>query len=59
MTVTLSSLSALNREKFVAVTEDYMLLGVGVIAVASFIHSFKKWKTVKRHLMHPESIHKE
>lgn len=40
-----------------AVTEDYMLLGVGVIAVASFIHCFRKWKTVKCHLMHPQSVY--
>lgn len=33
------------REKFVPVTEDCMLLGVGVIAVAAFI--LRKWEQVK------------
>lgn len=37
-----------NREKFVTVTEDYMLLGVGVIAVASFTLSATEWKQVTR-----------
>lgn len=44
------------REKFVAVTEDYMLLGVGVIAVASFIHCFGKWKKVVEELSHITGI---
>uniref|UniRef100_A0A8C2ZD09 Vacuolar protein-sorting-associated protein 25 n=1 Tax=Cyclopterus lumpus TaxID=8103 RepID=A0A8C2ZD09_CYCLU len=36
-----------HRETFVTVTEDCMLLGVGVIAVATFIHYFKNWQQVK------------
>ncbi|XP_024141569.1 cyclin N-terminal domain-containing protein 1 isoform X2 [Oryzias melastigma] len=39
-----SSPSKEQREKFVAVTEDCMLLGVGVIAVATFILYFRKWE---------------
>lgn len=35
------------REKFVAVTEDCMLLGVSVIAVATFILNVRKWEQVK------------
>ncbi|XP_069373252.1 cyclin N-terminal domain-containing protein 1 isoform X2 [Paralichthys olivaceus] len=35
------------REKFVTVTEDYMLLGVGVIAMATFILYVRKWEAVK------------
>uniref|UniRef100_A0A3Q3XQJ4 Cyclin N-terminal domain-containing protein n=1 Tax=Mola mola TaxID=94237 RepID=A0A3Q3XQJ4_MOLML len=42
-----ASPSTEQRQKFVTVTEDYMLLGVGVIAVASFILYFKKCKEVK------------
>ncbi|XP_028989512.1 cyclin N-terminal domain-containing protein 1 isoform X2 [Betta splendens] len=34
------------REKFVTVTEDYMLLGVGVIAVATFTLHVRKWEQV-------------
>uniref|UniRef100_H2SW35 Cyclin N-terminal domain containing 1 n=1 Tax=Takifugu rubripes TaxID=31033 RepID=H2SW35_TAKRU len=48
--------STLNREKFVAVTEDYMLLGVGVIAVASFIHWLEKWKQIVEELSHITGI---
>ena len=40
----------LNREKFVTVTEDHMLLGVSVIAVATFILYFTKWEQVKHFL---------
>ncbi|XP_067286167.1 cyclin N-terminal domain-containing protein 1 isoform X2 [Pseudorasbora parva] len=32
------------RAKFVSVTEDFMLLGVGVIAVAAFIHHISTWE---------------
>uniref|UniRef100_A0A3Q3F7T0 Cyclin N-terminal domain containing 1 n=1 Tax=Kryptolebias marmoratus TaxID=37003 RepID=A0A3Q3F7T0_KRYMA len=35
------------REKFVTVTEDCMLLGVGVIAVATFICLFQDWEEVR------------
>ncbi|XP_072229598.1 cyclin N-terminal domain-containing protein 1 [Leuresthes tenuis] len=34
------------REMFVSVTEDCMLLGVGVIAVATFIHYVRKWEQI-------------
>lgn len=37
---------SVNREQFVTVTEDYMLLGVGVIAVASFVLYVTKWDQV-------------
>lgn len=33
------------------VTEDYMLLGVGVIAVATFILYVKKWEQVKHYIL--------
>lgn len=33
------------------VTEDYMLLGVGVIAVASYIEYVRKWEQVKQPLL--------
>lgn len=36
-----------NRAKFVSVTEDFMLLGVGVIAVAAFIHHISTWEKVQ------------
>lgn len=36
-----------NRANFLTVTEDCMLLGVGVIAVAAFILNEKKWQQVK------------
>lgn len=35
-----------NRAKFVSVTEDCMLLGVGVIAVAAFIYQTSAWEKV-------------
>ncbi|KAM9425813.1 cyclin N-terminal domain-containing protein 1 [Pholidichthys leucotaenia] len=38
------------RETFLPVTEDYMLLGVGVIAVATFILYVRQWKQVVREL---------
>ncbi|KAM9336936.1 cyclin N-terminal domain-containing protein 1 [Symphorus nematophorus] len=44
------------REKFVTVTEDYMLLGVGVIAVASFIFCVRKWEQVVGELSHITGI---
>ncbi|XP_008285753.1 cyclin N-terminal domain-containing protein 1 [Stegastes partitus] len=44
------------REKFVTVTEDCMLLGVGVIAVATFILHFRKWKQVVGELTHITGI---
>ncbi|XP_068438744.1 cyclin N-terminal domain-containing protein 1 isoform X2 [Clinocottus analis] len=36
-----------HREKFVTVTEDCMLLGVGVIGVATFIHYISKWEQLE------------
>lgn len=44
------------REKFVTVTEDCMLLGVGVIAVATFILSVRKWEQVVAELSHITGI---
>ncbi|CAI5658326.1 unnamed protein product [Oreochromis niloticus] len=44
------------REKFVPVTEDCMLLGVGVIAVAAFI--LRKWEEVVGELSHITRISK-
>ncbi|XP_010741062.3 cyclin N-terminal domain-containing protein 1 [Larimichthys crocea] len=44
------------REKFVTVTEDYMLLGVGVIAVASFILYGREWKQMVGELSHITGI---
>ncbi|XP_013887591.1 cyclin N-terminal domain-containing protein 1 [Austrofundulus limnaeus] len=44
------------REKFVTVTEDRMLLGVGVIAVATFILHVKKWEQVVEELSHMTAI---
>uniref|UniRef100_A0A8C6Q139 Serine/threonine-protein kinase WNK4 n=1 Tax=Nothobranchius furzeri TaxID=105023 RepID=A0A8C6Q139_NOTFU len=44
------------REKFVAVTEDFMLLGVGVIAVATFILHVKKWRQLIGELNHITGI---
>ncbi|XP_056222233.1 cyclin N-terminal domain-containing protein 1 isoform X1 [Seriola aureovittata] len=44
------------RETFVTVTEDCMLLGVGVIAVAVFILRFKKWEQVVEELSHITAI---
>uniref|UniRef100_A0A3Q2ZA25 Cyclin N-terminal domain containing 1 n=1 Tax=Hippocampus comes TaxID=109280 RepID=A0A3Q2ZA25_HIPCM len=39
--------TAEQREKFVPVTEDCMLLGVGVIAAAAFILHVRDWEQVK------------
>uniref|UniRef100_A0A4W4E8A4 Cyclin N-terminal domain-containing protein n=1 Tax=Electrophorus electricus TaxID=8005 RepID=A0A4W4E8A4_ELEEL len=39
-------LSSAQRAQFVSVTEDYMLLGVGVITVAAFIYQTFAWKKV-------------
>ncbi|XP_040922693.1 cyclin N-terminal domain-containing protein 1 [Toxotes jaculatrix] len=44
------------REKFVTVTEDCMLLGVAVIAVATFIFYVRKWEQVVRELSHITGI---
>ncbi|XP_054899044.1 cyclin N-terminal domain-containing protein 1 [Poeciliopsis prolifica] len=44
------------RETFVTVTEDRMLLGVCVIAVATYILFFKKWKQVVGELSHITGI---
>ncbi|XP_004080647.1 cyclin N-terminal domain-containing protein 1 isoform X1 [Oryzias latipes] len=44
------------REKFVTVTEDCMLLGVGVIAVAVFILYIRKWEQVIGELSHITGI---
>ncbi|KAL6094575.1 cntd1 [Pungitius sinensis] len=44
------------REKFVAVTEDYMLLGVSVIAVATFILHVTNWQQVVGELSHITGI---
>ncbi|KAM8730633.1 cyclin N-terminal domain-containing protein 1 isoform 1-T1 [Acanthopagrus schlegelii] len=44
------------REQFVTVTEDYMLLGVGVIAVASFVLYVTKWEQVVGELSHITGI---
>ncbi|TSL75273.1 Serine/threonine-protein kinase WNK4 [Bagarius yarrelli] len=38
------------RAKFVCVTEDCMLLGVGVIAVAAFVHRTSAWEKVVEEL---------
>nr|XP_055033043.1 cyclin N-terminal domain-containing protein 1 isoform X2 [Misgurnus anguillicaudatus] len=38
------------RAKFMSVTEDFMLLGVGVIAVAAFIHHISTWEKVVEEL---------
>uniref|UniRef100_A0A673GDH6 Vacuolar protein-sorting-associated protein 25 n=1 Tax=Sinocyclocheilus rhinocerous TaxID=307959 RepID=A0A673GDH6_9TELE len=45
-----SSPSHEQRAKFVSVTEDFMLLGVGVIAVAAFIHHISTWEKVVEEL---------
>ncbi|XP_005725934.1 cyclin N-terminal domain-containing protein 1 isoform X1 [Pundamilia nyererei] len=45
------------REQFVPVTEDCMLLGVGVIAVAAFI--LRKWEQVVGELSHITRISKK
>ncbi|XP_018537469.1 cyclin N-terminal domain-containing protein 1-like [Lates calcarifer] len=44
------------REKFVTVTEDCMLLGVGVISVATFILYARKWEQVLGELSHITGI---
>ncbi|XP_054454992.1 cyclin N-terminal domain-containing protein 1 [Anoplopoma fimbria] len=44
------------REKFVTVTEDCMLLGVAVIAVATFILYDRKWEQVVGELSHITGI---
>ncbi|CAK6956861.1 cyclin N-terminal domain-containing protein 1 [Scomber scombrus] len=44
------------REKFETVTEDCMLLAVGVIAVATFILCVRKWEQVVRELSHITGI---
>ncbi|XP_061788120.1 cyclin N-terminal domain-containing protein 1 [Nerophis lumbriciformis] len=44
------------REKFVAVTEDCMLLAVGVIAVATFILHVREWEEVVKELSHITGI---
>ncbi|XP_058476575.1 cyclin N-terminal domain-containing protein 1 [Solea solea] len=46
------------REKFATVTEDNMLLGVTVIAVATFILYVKKWEQVVGELSHITGISK-
>nr|XP_020472195.1 cyclin N-terminal domain-containing protein 1 [Monopterus albus] len=48
--------SSEQREKFVTVIEDCMLLGVGVIAVATFIHCVRKWEQVVAELSHITGI---
>ncbi|KAK2877002.1 hypothetical protein Q8A67_021098 [Cirrhinus molitorella] len=45
-----SSPSQEQRAKFVSVSEDLMLLGVGVIAVAAFIHHSSTWEKVVEEL---------
>ncbi|KAK5851141.1 hypothetical protein PBY51_001957 [Eleginops maclovinus] len=44
------------RHKFVTVTEDCMLLGVGVIAVATFILYNRKWEQIVGELSHITGI---
>ncbi|XP_035997591.1 cyclin N-terminal domain-containing protein 1 [Fundulus heteroclitus] len=44
------------REKFVTVTEDRMLLGAAVIAVAAYILCFRKWQQVVGELNHITGI---
>ncbi|KAM4623489.1 cyclin N-terminal domain-containing protein 1 [Polymixia lowei] len=44
------------REKFLTVTEDYMLLGVGIIAVATYILNISKWEQVVEELSHITGI---
>ncbi|XP_070783769.1 cyclin N-terminal domain-containing protein 1 [Enoplosus armatus] len=45
-----------HRERFVTVTEDCMLLGVGVIAVATFILYVRKWEQLVGELSHITGI---
>ncbi|KAM8836736.1 cyclin N-terminal domain-containing protein 1 isoform 2-T3 [Spinachia spinachia] len=51
-----ASPSTEQRERFVTVTEDCMLLGVGVIAVATFILYVKNWEQVVEELSHITGI---
>uniref|UniRef100_UPI0037E7E766 cyclin N-terminal domain-containing protein 1 n=1 Tax=Semicossyphus pulcher TaxID=241346 RepID=UPI0037E7E766 len=55
-TIQCGSPSPEQREKFVTVTEDCMLLGVGVIAVATFILHVRKWEQVLGELSHITGI---
>uniref|UniRef100_A0A665WCY9 Cyclin N-terminal domain containing 1 n=1 Tax=Echeneis naucrates TaxID=173247 RepID=A0A665WCY9_ECHNA len=55
-TIQQGSPSREQREKFVTVTEDCMLLGVGVIAVAAFILRVKNWEKVVGELSHITGI---
>ncbi|XP_077406507.1 cyclin N-terminal domain-containing protein 1 [Vanacampus margaritifer] len=48
--------TAEQREKFVAVREDCMLLGVGVIAAAAFILHVRDWNQVVKELSHITGI---
>ncbi|XP_051927823.1 cyclin N-terminal domain-containing protein 1 [Hippocampus zosterae] len=48
--------TAEQREKFVPVTEDCMLLGVGVIATAAFILHIRDWEQVVQELSHITGI---
>ncbi|XP_019719672.1 cyclin N-terminal domain-containing protein 1 [Hippocampus comes] len=48
--------TAEQREKFVPVTEDCMLLGVGVIAAAAFILHVRDWEQVVQELSHITGI---
>ncbi|XP_028845399.1 cyclin N-terminal domain-containing protein 1 [Denticeps clupeoides] len=45
-----SNLAEEHRDRFVSVTKDCMLLGVGVIAVAAFILNFPTWEQVVQEL---------
>ncbi|XP_056285828.1 cyclin N-terminal domain-containing protein 1 [Pseudoliparis swirei] len=58
MTTRCVSPSREQRETFMTVTEDRMLLGVGVIAVATSIHYFGKWEQVVGELSHITGISK-
>ncbi|XP_018410761.1 PREDICTED: cyclin N-terminal domain-containing protein 1 [Nanorana parkeri] len=49
-TVDLSTPSSTQRSKFLAVKEDLMLLGTGVIAASTFIINQNSWKQVLEHL---------
>ncbi|KAL0983795.1 hypothetical protein UPYG_G00132900 [Umbra pygmaea] len=44
------------RKAFVSVTEDCMLLGVGVIAVGAYILNFSNWEKVLEELSHMTGI---
>ncbi|KAM6963494.1 cyclin N-terminal domain-containing protein 1 [Tautogolabrus adspersus] len=56
ITVQWGSPSTEHREKFVTVTEDYMLLGGSVIAVATFILYVRKYEQVVEELSHITGI---